>query len=123
MDFYNIYENILKTIEIIDVPLDNKKTIKSSLIRHIYYNNMNIKQLLKDKASQDEISDKSNYFLSQFWNIDNINEKDYCEIFNVYRKNFDLEFINGIKISHSTVTLNKNKISFSTESYFHDENN
>ena len=120
---YLMYEDFEKNIQIIDDSLDNKKPIKSSLIRHIYYNNMNIKQLLKDKASQDEISDKSNYFLSQFWNIDNINEKDYCEIFNVYRKNFDLEFINGIKISHSTVTLNKNKISFSTESYFHDENN
>ena len=122
LNFYNIYEKNYRNIQIIDDSLDNNKTIKLSLIRHIFYNNKNIEQLLKDKVTEEiKNNDKSNYFFSEFWNIENIKGKDYCEIFNIYRRNFKLEFAKGSKINHELIALNKNKISYSTESYFHDD--
>jgi hypothetical protein len=109
-------------IQIEDNSIGNKKIMKSSLIRKIYYNKENNKKLLKNKVKDETNNkDKSNYYISEFWNINYFKENSYSEIFNIYRRNYEQKFVKLNRIENELYLLDKNKITFSTENYFHDD--
>jgi len=111
-----------ENIQITNNSTKNNKPIKSALIRHIYYNKTKNEKLIKDKVSEEiKSNDKFNYFIPELWNIEYIKRNNYDEIFNTYRRNYEEKFVKGSRITHDLYILDKNKMTFSTESYFHDE--
>ena len=125
LKFYDIYQKYKGKYKnfLIEDQIDDSKIVKSSLIRCIYYNKKNNEILLEDLSSSDlNNNNESNYFFTKLRNIVGVKIKDYCEIFNIYRRNIELDFVKESEINHELTILNKNKLTYSTERYFHDEN-
>ena len=95
---------------------ENDKDIKLTLIRYIFVNNSKEDVLFKEKPEK-EINEQ-NYFIPQYQNIGSSDGENFGEIFNTYRRNCNDKFFNDIEIEASIIE--KNKISFPTETYFND---
>ena len=101
----------------------NKKDAALSLIRFIFFNNSEKEILFKERTTYEikkRREKENNYFFSEFSNIGYTKKKNYGEIYNIYRKNYTVDFINENKIENEVSVKEKNKIIFprEVESYF-----
>ena len=101
----------------------NQKGAALSLIRFIFFNNSEKEILFKERTTYEIKKSRrkeNNYFFSEFSNIGYTKKKNYGEIYNIYRKNYTVDFINENKIENEVSVKEKNKIIFprEVESYF-----
>ena len=101
----------------------NQKGVALSLIRFIFFNNSEKEILFKERTTYEikkRREKENNYFFSEFSNIGYTKKKNYGEIYNIYRKNYTVDFINENKIENEVSVKEKNKIIFprEVESYF-----
>ena len=117
-----------KTFEIKNKFLEEKKGIKLALIRFIILNYEKTqlfeasitKDLELEKKKMKKIMD--NCFISSFNNIGFMKYGSFGEMFNISRKNFEVEFINENKFSNVVKITQMNEFIFKEENYFLNDN-
>ena len=107
-------------IGIID-PKVKEKNAKLSLLRFIFFNNNENETLFRENINAEEkknLKYEKNFFVTDLPNIGYANRENYGEIFNTYRKDYNLEFANNIYLDAGVIP--KNKINLPSESYINE---
>ena len=121
LNYYEISQNKNNDkIELKDKRFPSNKSAKLSLMRFIFlYNRDNdilFRGIIED--SKKNKNNVQNYYISEYENIGYSKGKSYGEIASVYCRDYELNFLNEHRTQFNQHIINKNKISFPSESFF-----